>query len=36
VSVLCTEMLRGTDTREEIRREVHALSGLLDSLDVSR
>jgi hypothetical protein len=35
VNVLCTELLRGTDTRQEIRRELEALSGLLDSLDVS-
>jgi hypothetical protein len=36
VSVLCTELLRGTDTREAIRRELEALGGLLDSLGVSR
>jgi hypothetical protein len=39
VSRLCTELLRGTDTRGEIRTAVRDLTGLLDRLerlDVSR
>ena len=39
VSRLCTELLRGTDTRTELRAAVTELIGLLDrldALDVSR
>jgi hypothetical protein len=39
LSRLCTELLRGGETREEIRDAVAELSGLLDRLerlDVSR
>ena len=39
VSRLCTELLRGSDTRPELRAAVTELIGLLDrldSLDVSR
>jgi hypothetical protein len=33
VSRLCTELLRGSDTRPEIRVAVRELIGLLDRLD---
>jgi hypothetical protein len=36
VSRLCTELLRGTDTRPELRSAVVELLRLLDGLDVSR
>lgn len=36
VSRLCTELLRGTDTRPELRTAVGELLRLLDELDVSR
>jgi hypothetical protein len=39
LSRLCTELLRGTDTRSEIRSTVGTLTALLerlDALDVSR
>ncbi len=39
VSRLCTDLLRGSDTRSELRAAVMELVGLLerlDSLDVSR
>jgi hypothetical protein len=35
VSRLCTELLRGTDTRPELRTAVGELLRLLDELDVS-
>jgi hypothetical protein len=35
VSRLCTELLRGTDTRPELRTAVGELLRLLDALEVS-
>jgi hypothetical protein len=35
VSRLCTELLRGSDTRPELRTAVGDLLRLLDALDVS-
>ena len=36
VSRLCTELLRGADTRPELRTAVGELLRLLDELEVSR